>query len=106
MTEEEKKKKEEEEKKALEPEPDFLELNNPSRVLKAQEKKINYKSDNRYTPVLDTRFSGFVVLKDQKVSSDQEEKYWDDEERDPNAPNPDMQTDLELPAEFEFDPAV
>ena len=36
MTDEEKKKKEEEEKKAKEvPEPNFLDLNNPSRVLKA-----------------------------------------------------------------------
>ena len=34
MTDEEKKKKEEEDKKALEPEPDFQELKNPSRVLK------------------------------------------------------------------------
>ena len=35
LTEEEKKQKEEEEKKAKEPEPDFQELKNPSRVLKA-----------------------------------------------------------------------
>lgn len=35
LTEEEKKIKEEEEKKAKEPEPDFQELKNPSRVLKA-----------------------------------------------------------------------
>lgn len=34
LTEEEKKKKEEEEKKAKEPEPEFQELNNPSRVIK------------------------------------------------------------------------
>lgn len=43
LTEEEKKKKEEEEQKAKEPEPEFQELKNPSRVLKAQEKKIQYK---------------------------------------------------------------
>ena len=34
------------------------------------------------------------------------EAYYDDEERDPNAPNPDKMTDMDLPAEFEFDPAI
>lgn len=63
MTEEEKKKKEEEEKKAKEPEPEFQELKNPSRVLKAQEKKIKYSGDGRWFPVLENRFSGFVVLR-------------------------------------------
>lgn len=46
LTEEEKKKKEEEEKKAaVEAEPDSQDLKNPSRILKAQEKKIQYKKD-------------------------------------------------------------
>jgi 26S proteasome regulatory subunit N2 len=48
MTEEERKKKEEEDKIAAEPEPELQELKNPSRVLKAQEKKITYKTENRY----------------------------------------------------------
>jgi len=35
------------------------------------------------------------------------ELYYDDEEKDPNAPNPaDKLADLDLPAEFEFDPAI
>ncbi len=106
LTEEEKKKKEEEEKKAKEPEPDFQDLKNPSRVLKAQEKKINYKEDGRWFPVLEDRFSGFIVLRDQRPGSDEQEAYYDDEERDPNAPNPDRQSDLDIPEEFEFDPAV
>ena len=46
LTEEERKKKEEEEAAAKVPEvePDTQELKNPSRVLKAQEKKIQYRS--------------------------------------------------------------
>lgn len=106
LTEEEKKKKEEEEKKALLPEPDFQELRNPSRVLKAQEKKIKYKEDGRWYPVLENRFSGFVVLRNQHPDNEEPEQYYDDEERDPNAPNPDKQSDLDIPEEFEFDPAV
>jgi hypothetical protein len=47
-----------------------------------------------------------VVLRDQNPDSTEKETYWDDEERDPNAPNPDLQSDLEIPAEFDFDPAV
>lgn len=50
-------------------EPDFQELKNPSRVLKAQEKKIQYKGDGRWYPVLDNRYSGFVVLIDQTPDS-------------------------------------
>jgi len=53
---------------------------------------------------LDNRFAGFVILR--QTGEGGEEQYWDDEERDPNAPNPDMVTDLEMPAEFEFDPAI
>ncbi len=62
MTDEEKKKKEEEEEKKV-VEPDSQELKNPSRVLKAQEKKIQYLPDGKFYPVLDTRFSGFVILR-------------------------------------------
>jgi hypothetical protein len=29
--------------------------------------------------------------------------FYDDEERDEDAPNPDLQTDLKLPEPFEFD---
>lgn len=109
LTEEEKKKKEEEEAKvaaAEVPEPLTQELRNPSRVLKGQEKKIEYKGEGRWYPVLDNRFSGFVVLRDQMPESGEPETYYDDEERDPNAPNPDIHGELDLPAEFEFDPAI
>ena len=74
-------------------------------MLKEQEKKIKYIEDGVYYPVLDRRHGGFVLLKKQKENPEPEQ-FYDDEERDPNAPNPDMQTDLNLPAEFEFDPAV
>lgn len=102
----EEKKKEEEKAKEPEIEPDFQELKNPSRVLKAQEKKIEYKADGRWYPVLDERYSGFVILIDQNPDSTEAEQYYDDEERDPNAPNPDRMGDLDLPEEFEFDPAI
>lgn len=58
-------------------------------MLKAQEQKIKYKENERWYPVLDNRFSGFVMLRDQKPTSEEPELYYDDEERDPNAPNPD-----------------
>ena len=75
--------------------------------MKAQEQKIHYKSDGRWYPVLDNRYSGFVVLIDQMPDSADPELYYDDEEKDPNAPNPaDKLADLDLPAEFEFDPAI
>jgi len=44
--------KNEEEKEVVEAEPDFQELKNPSRVLAAQEKTINYPREGRYIPVL------------------------------------------------------
>jgi len=59
---EEAKKKEEEEKKK--PEPTEAVLKNPSRVVKQQEENMQYLREpgNRYYPILDSRFSGFVVL--------------------------------------------
>ena len=58
---EEAKKKEEEEKK---PEPTEAILKNPSRVVKQQEEHMEYLKDggHRYYPILDSRFSGFIVL--------------------------------------------
>lgn len=55
-----------EEVKVENPEPEEQILKNPSRVLKAQEKVIAFKHDAsvRYTPVLESRFAGFVVLSD------------------------------------------
>ena len=59
---EESKKKESEEKK--EDEPTEAILKNPSRVVKQQEEFMQYLKDEniRYYPILDSRFSGFVVL--------------------------------------------
>lgn len=109
MADEEKKaedaKAEEEKKKEEEPEPDFQELKNPTRVLKQQEATIQYPADGRYAPVLASRFGGFVILKEQHPS-DEPEEFYDDEERDQDAPNPDLQTDLKLPEPFEFDPEI
>lgn len=39
-------------------------------------------------------------------ASDEAELFYDDEERDTDAPNPDLQTDLKLPEPFEFDPEL
>ena len=69
---------------------------------------------SRYYPILDTRFSGFVVLQDleptAKAAADgaeaEEEQFYDDEERDLSAPNPDLVSDLDIPKPFEFDPAI
>ena len=68
-----------------------------------------------YYPILDKRFSGFVVLQDVEPSgaaaADAEgdkkpEEFYDDEERDLSAPNPDLVSDLDIPKPFEFDPAI
>jgi 26S proteasome regulatory subunit N2 len=105
MASEEKKDGEEEKKeeeKKDEPEPTFQELKNPSRVVKQQELVIEYPRDGRYIPVLQSRFGGFVILREANPS-DEVELFYDDEERDQDAPNPDLQTDLKLPEPFEFD---
>lgn len=47
--------------------------------------------------MLDDRYSGFVILFDQAPDSTESELYYDDEERDPNAPNPDRVSDMDLP---------
>ena len=70
---------------------------------------------NRYHPMLDTRFSGFVVLRDlaegeiSGAADGEEQKaeeFYDDEERDLSAPNPDLVSDLDIPKPFELDPAI
>lgn len=61
--------------------------------------------EGRYFPVLETRFAGFLVLKDNRPPNEgEEEKYYDDEERNMDAPNPDL--DPDLPVAFEFDPII
>ena len=78
--------KKEEEKKE---EPLFQELKNPSRVLKAQEKTISYKEDGTFMPILTTRFGGMVILRELNPT-EEAELFYDDEERDADAPNPDL----------------
>ena len=57
--------------------------------------------------MLESRFGGFVILKEIKpLGADEKEEYYDDEERDKDAPNPDLQTDLKLPDPFEYDSDV
>jgi hypothetical protein len=102
-------KNEVEEDKAEE-EPTFAVLKNPSRVLKEQEKYITYQAtepevETSYCPVLLTRFSGFVILRETRESGGQEE-FYDDQERDADAPNPDLHSEFKLPEPFEFDPEV
>jgi len=43
---------------------------------------------------------------ESKAAPAEEEQFYDDEERDLNAPNPDLVSDLDIPKAFEFDPAV
>lgn len=100
-----------EEEKKDEPEPDFGMCKNPCRMLKQQELKMEYLKDEkyRYYPVLEGRFSGFIVLKDVPradgaTGEEEKEVFYDDEERDADAPNPDLFSDLDIPKAFEFDP--
>jgi hypothetical protein len=69
-------------------EPEFQELKNPSRVVKQQESVIKYPDQAKYMPVLSTRYGGFVILREVNPS-DEQELFYDDEERDVDAPNPD-----------------
>ena len=65
------------------------------------------QQNGRYTPVLSSRFAGFVVLRDVRAAAEGEaEEYYDDEERNLDAPNPDLASDLDIPAAFEFDPEI
>jgi len=111
--EDEEKKNEDEKKEVKEEEPEFQTLMNPSRVVKAQEKVICFdKSNNpRYAPVLSKRYAGFVILKKTENWAPAEgqtadELFYDDEERDENAPNPDLVSDMDIPKAFEFDEAI
>lgn len=57
--------------------------------------------------MMENRFTGFVVLKETRPLREGEtEEFYDDEERNMDAPNPDLVSDLQIPAAFEFDPAV
>ena len=74
-------------------------------MLKAQEKTISFKEDGTFIPVLTSRFGGMVILRELNQAQEAE-LFYDDEERDADAPNPDLQTEFKLPEPFEFDPAI
>ena len=64
-------------------------------------------AESRYFPVLDGRYSGFIVLKETRAARpDEVEEFYDDEERNLDAPNPDLVGDVDIPAAFEFDPLI
>lgn len=97
---EEESKKEEakkEEAKKDEPEPDEEVLNNPSRVLKSQEKFIEFTS-SRYTPV-SNRKSGILLLRDHNPHEPEVYVGQPVESQPLSQPRP-----MDLPEEFEFDP--
>jgi hypothetical protein len=61
--------------------------------------------------VLSKRFAGFVILKQTEnwapgEGQTMDELFYDDEERDENAPNPDLVSDMDIPKAFEFDEAI
>lgn len=92
---EEEKKEEEEEKKeevkVQEPEEEIL--MNPSRVLTAQEKVIEFLEDGRYIPVIRNRKSGIIMIRDTQPRAPETSKVQEN-----------MSMDTEIPEEFEFDP--
>ena len=47
-------------------------LENPARVLRAQERCVAQLSDSRYVPVAAGRASGIIMLKDQSPDADEE----------------------------------
>ncbi len=56
---------------------------------------------------MENRFTGFLVLKETRALREGEvEEFYDDEERNLDAPNPDLVSDIKIPAAFEFDPAI
>jgi len=56
---------------------------------------------------MDNRFSGFIVLREtRQLHEGEKEEFYDDEERNLEAPNPDLFSDIHIPASFEFDPAI
>jgi len=65
-----------EEEKVPEEDPTHI-LKNPCRVLRTQQKFLEYIDDNRYKPILASRKRGYVFLEDSKP--DEFEEYVDDE---------------------------
>merc|ERR1712137_1045511 len=80
-------------KKKEEPEPTEEILNNPCRVLKGQAQHISFPKEVdgvpvRYTPLLENRRVGFLLLNDQRPEEPEDlfledEKAKDDDEKEP-----------------------
>merc|ERR1712137_99947 len=91
------------ENKKEEPEPSEEILNNPCRVLKGQAQHISFPKEIdgapvRYTPLLENRRVGFLLLNDQRPEEPEDlfledEKAKDDDEKEPEAPEPFEWTD-------------
>lgn len=89
-----------EESKDKTPEPNEVILSNPSRVLPAQEKVIEFL-ESRYVPAVFNRKSGILVLRDKNPDEPLEAAAQN------AVPQPmDIETEVEMPEEFEFDPSV
>merc|ERR1712190_81482 len=94
---------EEEKKEEKEPEPTEEILNNPCRVLKGQMQYISFPKEIdgapvRYTPLLENRRVGFLLLNDTRPEEPEElfleqDKPQDDDEKEPEPPEPFEWTD-------------
>ena len=98
-----------EEPKPVEPklEPEYAEpkleaevLENPARVLRAQERVVAPLPGSRYVPISDNRRSGIIVLKDT-TPDDEEELLRATALHAPSGTDPDLE-EPEPPAPFEF----
>ena len=98
-----------EEPKPVEPklEPEYAEpkleaevLENPARVLRAQERVIAPLPGSRYVPISDNRRSGIIVLKDT-TPDEEEELLRATALHAPSGTDPDLE-EPEPPAPFEF----
>jgi len=92
----------EEEKKEPEPEPKEEILNNPCRVLKAQMQFISFPKEIdgqpvRYSPLLENRRVGFLLLTDTRPEEPEdlflEDAKTDEDEKEPDPPEPFEWTD-------------
>merc|ERR1712039_523800 len=91
------------ENKKDEPEPAEEILNNPCRVLKGQAQHISFLKEIdgapvRYTPLLENRRVGFLLLNDQRPEEPEDlfledDKAQDDDEKEPEPPEPFEWTD-------------
>merc|ERR1712217_510478 len=96
-------KKEGDDEKKPEPEPTEEILNNPCRVVKGQARFISFPKEidgqlSRYTPLLENRRVGFLLLNDTRPEEPEDlfledDKCQDDDEKEPDPPEPFEWTD-------------